>query len=1190
MQKNKKVLGVLSTAAIASLFTAALSTTVSAAVDGIVINDAESGKNVEFNKAELQESLRQVMRGSEDGTALWESFEEYAQKEGNKIVSYHDDATGYVAAEDVLNAVRDAMREGSEFVLDTFTEAAEGEETLENLATAEVDEDGVVVVEDKEEEVVDADFEVDEVKAIGANKVEVKLKEAVEAVSAGNFEITEKNESEALEITDATVDGKYVVLTVEGLKNGRGYTLTANEVSKNFTAVKEEKSAPDVDEVECTDYGVVTVTFDTILDEESAEDVSNYSVNKGVEVVEAKLNSNRKSVDLTITGWDKGHSYNVTVENVENVDGVAMKSKSRSRSFRANEFRSEPKVENVKTFNSRNNLKVKVDFKSKFELDEESVEDISNYSIKEGLEIIDAEYTYDSDEKDNYVILTTQEQESGKRYTLSVSGIQDTSAKPNVMTRVYTDKFNGAHEDKKAPKLDDVEAISANKIEVQFNDDNALDEGSVLNSSNYTFDKDLDVLNVEWYDEDADRYEKDGQRVVITTSEQDEHSYKLTVDGVQDEFGNAVDNEYERFNSGENVENPPYIDSIVAKSNGKAIEIKFDNGNNKSKLTLDSSALDPTNYAIYDGDDLVSAALSVDWTDDNDGDARQKVEIKVPTLDNNKSYTVKIDSVSDVLGNSIQDLEVKVVVPMDENDSEAPTIEDMDAISESEVEVQFSEAVNVEAGKAQIKLQKLDENDKLTGDEVILTAQYTYGDDDENVLFTVTKGSISDSDAEYSVIDVTGITDKNNNLLTEFDYELDGNDNKVEAPVFDYGEVLAPNKLMLVFTKPVQPTKENLDSYIQIKNVKIDEIYHDDTDTVEDYSTLYVKLKDVLDEDKEYTAELNNVVDYAGKKVSEADDLDVDDHKYVFDGYDEDEDGPVLDRINVVHQNKIELEFDEDLDEGRIGKYKIEDEDEDNVTIKRMYVDDNVVTLVLDDKVEYSEEYTLECTTAPRDLFGNPAEKDDIDREFYGTDKIVKDRITGISQDSAFGFSVNLMDGDIKEDTADIDVKVTIKDTTPQSIKVSYDSEDDVFSTTNELNGKVESLYKLPLLADAQYEITVDTEDGDELSKTFDGYVSDDLNTYVQQNDKKTAYEIGYADMLKGDHVVIYDLTNEKVTLFGSNKTGFEVKEDNQGVEAELEKGKKYLIVVYRGEVPTTEKPDVIYNAVSAKVETIEAE
>lgn len=1203
MQKNKKLLGVLSTAAIASLFTAALSTNVSAAMDGIVVNDVESGKNIQFNKAELQESFRQVMRGSDEGTALWESFEEYANKEGNDIVSYHDDQTGYVSAESVRDGFRDSMREGTDFDLDTFTEAAEGEETLENLATAVVGEDGVITLEDEEEVVDSSDLKLDSVEAVGSDKVEVTLEDEVDAVSAKSFEIVKKGGSEVLDVTEATVDGDTVLLTVEGLKGGEAYTLTVNEVSKNFTSVNKETDDPKVESAKSSDYGVVTVEFDMKLDEETAEDIANYSISDSkVEIVEAKLNSDRKSVDLTITGWKKNHRYSVTVENVESVDGVAMKSKSRAERFTAKDFRYEPKIKRVDTLNNRNNTKVKVEFTSEFELDEESAEDIANYSIKEGLEIISAEYTYKRDDKVvNEVVLTTAEQEKGKRYHLTISGIQDTSANPNAMEKAKTEDFTGGYEDKTGPKIKEVTPISATRYEVQFTDDNALDEGSALDASNYSFDKDLEVLSVEWYDEDAYKYEQGGagQRVVLTTTDPDENNYRLTITGVQDEFGAEMKKERESVRAGVDVERPPYI-ALIKATDDETIEIGFKNGESDrvAKLTLDASAKDPTNYVIYDGDDLVSSALSVEWKNDD----HQGVKLTVPSLDKGKEYTVKINNVSDVLGNVIEDLSVKVTVTKDSSDNERPNVEYMDSRSEKEVVVEFNEEVELKS-TAYLEVYPADQfkaddstelKDGATG-KITLNAKFVY--DEKNVMFVVAGNNGEPSELtdnkDYRVAKSFGITDTNNNLVeVQDDDELEGYDGDVEAPRLDYGEQVNAKKLKLVFTKPIVADKTKISGLNNIEKVD-----YDDTDTWDDYCTVYVELSRALKDGETYKVNVSAVKDYAGKTVSLAKDLEDDEKIFEFDAYNGDDIAPEFLTATPVTNTKIELEFDEDIDSDNAGKYVIKDEDKKSIDINesRTEVDDNIVTLYLNEKLDVDKEYTLTCSRAPEDIIGNRADSDDIEFDFYGTNIEIDNVITGVAQEDSFTFKVNFFEGDATlgkdEDNNDVLLAADIDSTTDAAIAVSpvLNSTGKVVASkfvVDEVDG-----YKVPLLSELEYSVKVENEDGDTKTATFKGFVKNDLDIDVDKSTdtgKVGQFDISYREMTDKDVVAVFEIDEngtlglvEDVTI-----TSTEVNADKVVLSKSPAAKSSYIVVVYRGDDPTTD--GAIYNAVSATVKYFE--
>jgi hypothetical protein len=182
-----------------------------------------------------------------------------------------------------------------------------------------------------EEEVTPvADFAgvIDAVDAIGTTVVEVTFDDDVDAAAAeaATFVVTVKGTSEEAAVKSVTsVDTDRVVLEVEALTEGTAYTVTVGESTKNFTAVEKVTDAPEVDSVKGTDTDRVEVAFDSYMDRATAEDIANYSIDKIGTVTNAVLKSDNKTVELTVEGFEKTQNVKMTVENVLNTDGVAIK-------------------------------------------------------------------------------------------------------------------------------------------------------------------------------------------------------------------------------------------------------------------------------------------------------------------------------------------------------------------------------------------------------------------------------------------------------------------------------------------------------------------------------------------------------------------------------------------------------------------------------------------------------------------------------------------------------------------------------------------------------------------------------------------------------------------------------------------------------------------------------------------------
>ena len=70
--------------------------------------------------------------------------------------------------------------------------------------------------------------------------------------------------------------------------------------------------------------GEVEVLFNERMDEPSASDAANYTIEPGIEIVGASLGSDRKTVCLTVQELEEGIGYQLTVEGVKDISGNAI--------------------------------------------------------------------------------------------------------------------------------------------------------------------------------------------------------------------------------------------------------------------------------------------------------------------------------------------------------------------------------------------------------------------------------------------------------------------------------------------------------------------------------------------------------------------------------------------------------------------------------------------------------------------------------------------------------------------------------------------------------------------------------------------------------------------------------------------------------------------------------------------------
>lgn len=555
--------------------------------------------------------------------------------------------------------------------------------------------------------------EIDTAEAMGNGLVNVDFVDAVDAAAAGqvaNYTIVEKADTtkEVAILSVDVYDGDDVFLETEGLTAGKSYTVIVGDSKANFAGIAKDSDKPSLDSVKGTDTGEIEVEFeDALVDRATAEDVANYSLEKEGTVVKAEVDNGLNTVTLTVEGMTSTRSQKLTVENVMSTDGVVMSKEIKS--FGPKYDKSAPKLDEVEA-SDHNNVEVLITFDDDHGVDKATAEDVSNYSI-DGLEIISAKATYINDDNDDYydkVILTTSEQTKSKSYKLEVKYMVDGSTAANATTKVLSEKFRGGTADDDEPDVDSVEARNLTEIDVVFDEENALDVSTVLDAGNYEFDdNELEVVDVRFDDVDDNgnsySYNVTGVRgdiakdeskikVILTVTEMEEdESYKLRINNIADNFGNAMDKEEKKtVKVSDEVKSYYQINTITA-NDLEEISLTFKGVGNVSPKVLEASAEDATNYVIDGG---IGAVKSAELASDD-----MTVTLEVPKLTEGKTYKLTVNNVENYWGYAAENVTKSFIAANDDVDNEQPEVDDVSYENMGELVIEFDEPMRADTAK-----------------------------------------------------------------------------------------------------------------------------------------------------------------------------------------------------------------------------------------------------------------------------------------------------------------------------------------------------------------------------------------------------------------------------------------------------------------------------------------------------------
>jgi len=851
---------------------------------------------------------------------------------------------------------------------------------------------GVELGKIEEEVVVVADFAgvIDAIDAVGTTLVDVTFDDDVDAAAAeaATYVIVKKGSTDEVAVKSVTaVDSDRVAIELEALTAGAGYTLTVGESTMNFTAVAKETDAPKVDSVKGTDTDRVEVAFDSKLDRATAEDIANYSIDKIGTVTNAELKSDNETVTLTVEGFTKSLNVKMTVENVLNVDGVAMKKVTKT--FYPKFDASAPKIDKIET--SSNDVEVVVYFTDDHGVEEAVAEDVSNYSI-DGLDILEAK----ASKKDTAgksidffkkVVLTTSEQQAGKKYDLVVSYMVDGSTAKNATTKDLTEDFRGGKADTSKPSITTVEALADNLVAVTFTDSNDLDETTALDTANYVVDKDkLDVLDAQFKDDDSDT-----KVVHLTVSSMEKgKSYKFMINNIADEFGNSITKDVSKYVSGtSNLErkSAATITKVESTSLTK-VEITFD-------VAVTTTAEDATNY-VFNND--LGAATAAEFATGS----TKVVELTVPKMTANKKYEVSVSGVENYFGYVSEEVEADFIATATGVDTTQPEIETISYENKGILKLEFSEEVRT----GSIIIEKEEDNTTQT-----LTAVYQTGDDDQTLVFDVkalTAGktyiinSVSITDVAKNAVDYTAdaesfVTDADAYAVADDAIELESwTQEDVKTIKFYYSDAVE----LAAYASTVDLTVTSSKNSVATITLEIDE---DDAAVVVGTTNVTMKKDEVIAFD--VTAMSVAVTDFIGRATAPLSDNNTGSDSLGSSHYEmemtlEDDVKPVISEVFAVKNNEIHVMYDEDLNTA--GSYSLKDEDDKTVALGTPEVDGDDASLVViklsgSATLSSDTEYTIKQVGLARDIAGNTAEKEDDGYSFVGVDTEPAVEFTGVS-------------------------------------------------------------------------------------------------------------------------------------------------------------------------------------------------
>jgi TolB-like protein len=475
--------------------------------------------------------------------------------------------------------------------------------------------------------------EVVSAEILSDTKVQINFSEQVEAVSAEN--IANYSIDKGIQVQTAVLDiNKQIVnLTTSVHPRGNTYNLKVdnvydladdpNKINTHNTASYYHRivdlTPPVINRFTVISNTEMKIEFSEPLSPASATSIQNYSIDNGVQVLQASLEANQIIVNLKTTTHQAGQLYTITINNISDLASIPNTIKPNTAySYLMSSFDNEkPTVLSIKLLREN-----ELELVFSEEIEETSAENINHYNINNNIQVYTASLLTDG----VTVHLNTSVHQRGEAYLITLSGIQDVSTEANVIIPNTPLSYHFDHIDDAGPRVLSVLVHNLNQIEVVF--DEQVDVISAENTQNYFVDKGIEIQNAS--------LGNNLQAVFLTTSSHLKGIlYTLEISGIQDlsENRNAIEprTQFTYFIESQDLTRPK-LDSVRISSASQLI-VYF------SEAVAQNSAETVSNYSIDRGIQVVSAGLMKN---------QREVKLQTTTHTRGSSYRLSVGNVQDI--------------------------------------------------------------------------------------------------------------------------------------------------------------------------------------------------------------------------------------------------------------------------------------------------------------------------------------------------------------------------------------------------------------------------------------------------------------------------------------------------------------------------------------------------------------
>ncbi len=478
--------------------------------------------------------------------------------------------------------------------------------------------------------------------AISHNTIQVTFNVAPTAVVAADFSVVDKD-AKALEVKAATlISAKTAWITTADQTAGKIYTVKVAGKSFPVTGLQKDASLPELDKSasKVLDNNTVKLVFTKKLDPRNALVAANYTFTNGLTASAVEYAKDKDGVDVRTTLYvttstqETNKLYKVTVSaNVTDLYSNKVQTEDDKNFFNFVGIKVDTTSPKIKSVIAENGKKVIVEFDDKSDMDKTATVNPANYvfvnktDATKTLTATSVKFKTSTAYDTKLIVeVTTSEQVEKNSYELTINNGADKFGNLLLDTKR---SFAGAPLDKTAPKIEGIQAVSNTMIRVTFTE--AVETATAEVAANYTVDKDLAVTKA------VVDSEKDTVLWITTSSQKSGTTYKMSINNVTDEYGNAMASATQYFvGAAEDTSKPSVVNAYAYVASGNTyVRVKF------APEVKEATAKVASNYNF--GTEIGYGISVTKITD-------AEYDVKVNALSDGKLYTVTVSNVESLAG------------------------------------------------------------------------------------------------------------------------------------------------------------------------------------------------------------------------------------------------------------------------------------------------------------------------------------------------------------------------------------------------------------------------------------------------------------------------------------------------------------------------------------------------------------